>query len=158
MKTLVIGLGNPILGDDGVGWVIAREVERRLPSSGLDSSSITVEYFAAGGIRLMEQMIGYERVILIDSLNTGNHPQGEVVSFTLDELEELNYGHSSSAHDASLKVALELARKMDMNTPEDNQVTVVAVEAEHIYDFGETLTPAIAAAVPIAVEQVLGLL
>ncbi len=158
MKTLIIGLGNPILGDDGVGWKIAQDVERQLPSSGLDPSSVAVESFALAGISLMEQMVGYERVILIDSLNTGQHPQGAVVTFNLAELADLTYGHSASAHDLSLKKALIMGRSMGASLPDDENVQVVAIEAEHIYDFGETLTPPVQAAVPSAVQEVFRLL
>ena len=163
MKTLVIGLGNPILGDDGVGWKIAQEVERLLPSPLRPSpvgrgdggeGEIRVECFSLAGISLMEQMIGYERVILIDSLNTGKHPQGAVVTFRLDELADLTYGHSASAHDLSLKNALVMGRSMGANLPDDKNVHIVAVEAQHIYDFGEELTPKVEAAVPVAVEEV----
>jgi len=158
MKTLIIGLGNPILGDDGVGWKVAQEVALQLPLVGLNSSSVAVECFALAGISLMEQMIGYERVILIDSLNTGQHPQGDVVTFTLNELADLTYGHSASAHDLSLKNALVMGRSMQVSLPDDQQVHVVAIEAEHVYDFGETLTPTIEKAVPKAVDAVLNLL
>jgi hydrogenase maturation protease len=167
MKTLIIGLGNPILGDDGVGWKIAQEVERILPSPFPPSpggrgaggeGEIRVECFALAGISLMEQMIGYERVILIDSLNTGKHPQGTVVTFTLDELADLTYGHSASAHDLSLKNALVMGRSMGARLPDDKNVHVVAVEAQHIYEFGEALTPQIEAAVPVAIDEVFKLL
>ena len=155
MNTLVIGLGNPILGDDGVGWVVAQKVEAALRESLTD---IKVECFALAGISLMEQMIGYERVILIDSLNTGQHAQGEVVTFTLNDLADLTYGHSASAHDLSLKNALLMGRSMDVSLPDDKDVHVVAIEAAHVYDFGETLTPIIQAAVPVAAAEVLKLL
>lgn len=178
MKTLIIGLGNPILGDDGVGWKIAQEVEKQLvlPPSGsplesagrnnprlpLDNAenrgSVKVECFSLAGISLMEQMIGYERVILIDSLNTGKHPQGTVVTFSLDELADLTYGHSASAHDLSLKNALVMGRSMGASLPDDKNVLVVAVEAQHVYDFSENLTPAVEAAVPVAVDEVIKLL
>jgi hydrogenase maturation protease len=158
MKTLIIGLGNPILGDDGVGWKVAQEIELQLPSSALGPSSVVVECFALAGISLMEQMIGYERVILIDSLNTGNHHQGTVVTFNLDELADLTYGHSASAHDLSLKNALVMGRSMGLSLPNDKNVHVVAVEAQHVYEFGETLTPKIEAAVPVAVDEVFKLL
>jgi hydrogenase maturation protease len=158
MKTLIIGLGNPILGDDGVGWKIAQEVERQLSSTVHRPPSIVVECFSLAGISLMEQIIGYERVILIDSLNTGKHPQGTVVTFSLDELADLTYGHSASAHDLSLKNALVMGRSMGASLPDDKNVQVVAVEAQHVYDFGEALTPKIEAAVPIAVDEVFRLL
>jgi len=155
MNILVIGLGNPILGDDGVGWVVAKKVEENLGKSHPDTK---IECFALAGISLMEQMIGFERVILIDSLNTGNHPQGQVVTFTLADLADLTYGHSASAHDLSLKNALVLGRSMKASLPDDKNVHIVAIEAQHVYEFGETLTPSIEASVPIAVSEVSKLL
>lgn len=172
MKTLIIGLGNPILGDDGVGWKVAQEVERRLPPSlalppfsaelrgkwgGTEGGSIAVECFSLAGISLMEHMLGYQRVILIDSLNTGQYAQGEVVTFSLDSLEDLLHGHSASAHDLSLKGALKLGRSMGADLPRDEDIQVVAIEAAHVYDFTEELTPEIAAAVPKAVGIVMNL-
>jgi hydrogenase maturation protease len=146
-KTLVVGLGNPILGDDGVGWVVAREVE-----ASLGASERNVE------VSLMERMVGYQCVILIDSLNTGQRPQGSVVTFTLEDLVDMHHGHASAAHDASLKTALDMGRKLDAILPADKDVYVVAIEAQHVYDFKEELSPVIAAAKPVAVQQVLDLL
>lgn len=155
MKTLIAGLGNPILSNDGVGWVVAQKVAEFLGSS---DPSVKVESFALAGISLMEQMIGFDRVILIDSLNTGKYNQGEVVTFTLDSLVDLTCGHSASAHDLSLNKALIMGRSMNASLPEDKDIYVIALEARHIYEFGETLTPEIKAAVPIAVQEVFKLL
>lgn len=156
-KTLIIGLGNPILGDDGVGWAVAQEVEKQLSTAHCPQST-AVECLALAGISLMEQMVGYGRVILVDSLNTGKYAQGEVVTFSLDSLEDLLHGHSASAHDLSLKGALKLGRSMGANLPRDEDIQIVAIEAAHVYDFTEELTPEIAAAVPVAVQKVLDLL
>lgn len=155
MKTLIAGLGNPILSDDGVGWVVAQKVADFLGSS---DPSVIVESFALAGISLMEQMIGFDRVILIDSLNTGNFTQGKVVTFTLDNLVDLTHGHSASAHDLSLNKALAMGRSMNASLPEDKDIYIIAIEARHTYEFSETLTSTIMAAVPIAVQEVLNLL
>jgi hydrogenase maturation protease len=169
--TLVVGLGNPILGDDGVGWRVAEEVQRLIadgrfawqmangdaPSAiGHQPSAIEVDCFALGGLSLMERMLGYQRVILIDAITTGKQPVGSVSRFPLDALPDLAAGHSSSAHDTSLKTALRLGHSMGAQLPED--VTVVAIEAQSLYDFSEELTPPVAAAVPLAVEAVMSLL
>lgn len=154
-KILVIGLGNPILGDDGIGWVVAREVEAHL---GAFEQEVEVDCLALGGLSLMERLVGYQCVILIDSLNTGQRAQGSVVTFTLEDLVDLTYGHTSAAHDASLKTALEMGRKLGASLPADQDVHVVAIEAKHVYDFTEELSPVIAAAKPGAVQQVLDLL
>jgi len=155
MRTIIIGLGNPILGDDGVGWVVAQRIAAVLAGQ---YPEIRVECFALAGISLMEQMIGYERVILIDSLNTGKQRQGQVVTFTLDSLADLTYGHSASAHDLSLKKALVMGRSLSAILPDDQNIHVIAIEALHVYDFGETLTPEIEAAVPLAEAEVYKLL
>ena len=60
MKTLVVGLGNPTLGDDGVGWKVAEEIEQHLPHG----QSIAVDRLSLGGISLMEHLIGYDRTIV----------------------------------------------------------------------------------------------
>jgi hydrogenase maturation protease len=154
-KTLVIGLGNPILGDDGVGWAIANEIEALL---GICDQDVDVDCLALGGLSLMEHMIGYQRVILIDSLNTGKHPQGSVMMFTLEDLVDLTYGHTFAAHDVSIKTALVLGRKLGAKLPADKDVLVVAIEAQHVYDFKEDLSPLIAAAKPAAIHLVLDLI
>lgn len=164
---LIAGLGNPILGDDGVGWRVVEEVSRQIGIPLGDAplphlthgnlTAITIECFALAGFSLMERLTGFDIVILIDSLNTGNYKQGEVVTFRLAELVDLTYGHSASAHDASLKTALKMGRTMNVPLPDDNDIHVVAIEAEHVYDFMEELTPKIAEAVPTAVNKVLEL-
>ncbi len=158
MKTLVIGLGNPILGDDGVGWVIAEKVQEVLSnhrSPVLEPQSVMVDFASLGGLSLMERLTDAERVILIDSIFTGQKPIGTISRFTLSELPDLTAGHSASAHDTSLHNALNVGRSMHINLPEDQNVIIVAVEAENVYDFSEELSRPVAEAVPQAVKMVL---
>jgi hydrogenase maturation protease len=158
MKTLVIGLGNPILGDDGVGWVIAEKVQEVLSthrSPVFEPQSVMIDFASLGGLSLMERLTDAERVILIDSIFTGQKPIGTISRFTLSELPDLNAGHSASAHDTSLHNALNVGRSMHINLPEDQNVIIVAVEAEDVYDFSEELSQPIAEAVPQAVKMVL---
>jgi hydrogenase maturation protease len=154
MKTLVIGLGNPILGDDGVGWRVAEEVAKL--TSG--RPGLQVDCFALGGLSLMEQMTGYGRAILVDSIHTRTKPIGTVSVFPMTDLPDPTSGHTTAAHDTSLRNALSIGRSMNIPLPEDKDVMVVAIEAEAVYDFSEQLTPPVEAAVPLAVEAVLNLL
>lgn len=152
MKTLIIGLGNPILGDDGVGWKVAQEISRQLPVT--DSQSpVEVDCAALGGLSLMERLVGCQRAILVDALETGQSPEGSVRVFPLEALPNPSAGHSTAVHDTSLMTALEMGRKMGLDLPAS--VTVVAVEAKNVYDFSEELSPPVAAAVPIAARAVL---
>ncbi len=152
-KTLVLGLGNPILGDDGVGWRVAEAVQAIL---GTLAASVEVDFASLGGLSLMERMLGYERVILVDCMETGASPVGAVRSMPLSELANPTEGHSASAHDTSLLTALEAASTMGAGTP--SRVDVVTIEARATYDFSEELSPEVAAAVPVATQEVLKLL
>ena len=152
-KTLILGLGNPILGDDGVGWRVAEAVQAIL---GTLASSVEVEFASLGGLSLMERMLGYERVILVDSLQTGSRPVGSVESTQLAELANPSAGHSASAHDTSLLTALATAEAMGVEIPA--RVDVVTIEAKNTDDFSEQLSAEVATAVPIAAQEVLRLL
>jgi hydrogenase maturation protease len=154
MKTLVIGLGNPILGDDGVGWRVAEEVATKTT----DWPEVEVDCASLGGLSLMERLTGSERVILIDSIFTGEKPIGTVSQFTLSELPDLTAGHSASAHDTSLRNALNVGRSMDVPVPKDENVFIVSIEAKRVYDFSEHLSPPVETAVSQAVKTVLELL
>jgi hydrogenase maturation protease len=160
MKTLVIGLGNPILGDDGVGWVVAEQIRKALtdrPMSTVDLQPVEVDFASLGGLSLMERLTDSERVILIDSIFTGRKKIGTVSQFTLSDIPDLTAGHSASAHDTSLRNALNVGRSMHIDLPEDGNVFIVAIEAEAVYDFSQELSPAVAKAVPIALKTVLDL-
>lgn len=152
MKTLVIGLGNPILTDDGVGIYTARRVQAQLPIN----SEIEVIEVSVGGITLMEHMVGYERVIIIDALWTPPAQVGEVVIFDAGDLTEtLN---SRSTHDADLPTALRIGRELGASLPENEQIQIVAVTANQVLDFCERPTPPVENAIPAACSAVLDLL
>jgi hydrogenase maturation protease len=152
VKTLVVGLGNPILGDDGIGWQIAQKLQqlKEIPSD------VTIECLAIGGISLMEALIDYDRAILIDAIVTHQVPVGSVTCYKLGDLPNLNTGHMSSAHDTSLVEALQLGRSLGAHLPVD--ISIVAIESQKVYDFSEDMTPAVAAAIPLGLKFIQDLL
>lgn len=150
---IVVGLGNPILGDDGVGWRVAEQVQAMLQQAGDGAQRIEVICFALGGLSLMERLIGFEHAIIIDAMQTNTRPPGGLHNLTLAELPELAAGHLTAAHDTSLMTAMHLGRKMGAPLPE--AVTIIGIEAAKVYDFSEELSPEVAAAVPQAVQLVL---
>ena len=70
MKTLVLGLGNPLVSDDSVGLRVAAELKPLLA----DRPDVDVDEDYWGGLRLMERMVGYRRAIVIDAICTGAEP------------------------------------------------------------------------------------
>ncbi|MEW5868317.1 MAG: hydrogenase maturation protease [Chloroflexota bacterium] len=151
---LVIGLGNPILGDDGLGWRVAEVVQQALTSQASDF--VEFDFLSLGGLSLMERLVDYERVVLIDAMNSGQNPVGTVKVFPLEQLPAQAYGHLSSAHDTSLQNALQVGRRLGARLPD--QIVVVAVESPYVYDFSETLTPPVASALPEAAQAVITVL
>ena len=150
MKTLVLGLGNPIVSDDSVGLHVAAELRTRL--AGVPEIEVDEDYW--GGLKLMERMIGYDRAVVIDAIQTGAAP-GTIFQLRPDELPTQR---SASAHDANLSTALTLGRTAGMHLPPDEAVILVAIEAADILNFGEQLTPEVEAAIPRAVALVMEVL
>lgn len=150
---IVIGLGNPILGDDGFGWVVASELESRLA---LRNPSVEIEYASLGGLSLMERLVGYDGAILIDTIQLGQKPAGTLYRLPFAELPDYSAGHTASSHDTTLRAALQVGRSLGAHLPET--IWVVGVESNNTYDFSDELSPTIAANVPIAVEFVIELI
>jgi hydrogenase maturation protease len=156
IATIVVGLGNPILGDDGVGWHIAEQVMETLRQNPPAGPDIVVEFLSLGGLSLMEHLIGYDRAIIIDAIGTGAGPHGSVHCFPLDGLPDNSGGHMTAIHDTSLQTALRVGRSMGAHLPQD--ITIIGVESPYVYDFSDSLTPLVSAAVPEAVQAVLDIL
>ncbi len=152
MKTLVIGLGNPILTDDGAGIYAARVVEQLLPADTI----VDVVELAVGGLQLMEAMVGYERVIVIDALWSPDDALGEIVTFDAGQLPETM--NTASAHDVDLPTALKVGRRLGASLPADEQIQVVGIRARNVLTFGSVPTPAVASAIPSAAAAVLDML
>ena len=152
MKTIVIGLGNPILSDDGVGVKVAYAVEEALSPN--IPENLTITEASVGGLRLMELLIGYDRVILIDAIMTEEHEYGHIFELSLEDLREITpTEHSTSAHDTSLVTALDAGIALGLHMP--TEFEIIAVEIENMMDFSDEPTPAVAAAIPIVTEMVL---
>jgi len=155
---IVVGLGNPVLGDDGVGWRVADEVERRLEAQtpAVGAGNVTVERLGVGGIRLMEVISDHEAAILVDAAEFAGRTPGEVRTWRLDEIEFHAGGHLDSIHDASLETALDLGRQMGAALPD--RIDVVTIQARATDVFGEELSPEVEAAVAVAADEVMRLL
>jgi hydrogenase maturation protease len=150
-RTLVIGLGNPILSDDSVGLRVVRSVRQRLEGRWPDVDFAEDHW---GGLRLMERMIGRERAIVVDAIRTGARP-GTIHLLTTDSIPTQM---SASAHDLNLPTALAFGRRAGARLPQDDCIRLVAIEVLEVETFGEGCTPCVARAIPRAVRTVIRLL
>lgn len=150
MRTLLLGMGNPILSDDAVGVRLAGELGRRLqPRPGLD----VCEECSVGGLNLLDVLAGYQRVIVLDAVKTAGGVPGDVYRFTACDLGDTL--HLTNIHDVNLATALELGHRLGMPLPGPAEVHVLAVEVDDIATFSERMTPALEAAFPHLADEVL---
>jgi hydrogenase maturation protease len=147
MKTLVLGLGNPLVSDDSVGLRVAAMLKQLLA----DRTDIDVDEDYWGGLRLMERMAGYDRAVVIDAICTGAAP-GTIHRLKPDSIPTQR---SASAHDVNLPTALAFGRQHGVELPGDEDILLVGIEAEDVLTFSEKCTPAVQAAVRRAVDDVL---
>jgi hydrogenase maturation protease len=135
MKTRIIGLGNSILTDDGVGIYAARELRHCLKEAGADSPFDIVET-EVGGFALMELIVGWPHIILVDAIQFEGLIPGTVVRIQPEDL------HTSlrlrSVHDIDLPTVLELGRKLGLAMPEE--ISIFGIQAEDALTLGERLT------------------
>ena len=155
MKTLILGVGSSILTDDSVGLVVAGKLGERLAGRG----DVDVGVNEEAGFSLLEESLGYDRLVVIDSILTGREP-GAVMRLDLADLGRTI--HSNSPHGANLATVMELGRQQNMDVPDE--VVIYAIESGtaaranlvDVLTFGEELTPALAARVGAIVDEIIG--
>ena len=146
MKKLVLGVGNPILTDDGVGIHVARELKK------LNIQGVDVEELPASGLELLDMVFGYDKVIIIDAIRTRGGTSGEF--YTLTEDDFVRSVHGASPHGINIPTALAMGRHLvPEQMPKD--LVFIAVEVEDIENFGDQMTARVAKAVPEVVKLVL---
>jgi hydrogenase maturation protease len=145
MKTLILGIGNTALTDDGVGCKVAQRLERRLRGR----FGITVKETALSGLSLLDEITGYERLIIIDAIQTRGGKPGTIYKLSPSDFKT---GRMAVIHDLGLVSTLELGRKLEMEMP--REVVIFAIEAKDMVTFSEKLSLEVEKAVPKAVEAV----
>jgi len=146
MKTLVLGIGNPILSDDGAGIKVAQEVGKRL-----SDPQITVAETSEAGLRLLDSIVGYDKVIIIDAVQTQKGQAGQIYRMGAEDFSLTK--HFSAPHQINLATSLELGNALKLAIPQ--KITIFAVEAKDITTFGEKCTPEVEQTIPEVVKMVL---
>ncbi len=150
MKTLLLGMGNPILSDDAVGIRLARDIGRRL--SGATGLSV-VEECSVGGLNILDVVAGFDRLIVLDSIRTSGGIPGDWHRFTSEALRDTM--HLNNIHDANFATALELGRRMGMPLPPEENIRIFAVEVEDNETFSEVMTESLERSYPAYSEEIL---
>jgi len=146
-RLIIIGVGNPILADDSVGIKIARSLKERL----CRYKHVVVSETCAGGIRLLDELVGYDMAIIVDAIVTDNGKPGTV--YLLSPSDIVKTRNTFSTHDTNLSTALEMGRMLGLSLPQE--IKIWAIEVEDVTSFSQELTEDVEKAVPIVVERII---
>jgi hydrogenase maturation protease len=144
MKTLILGVGNPILTDDSVGICVANEIEK------LSLPDIEVIKTSLAGISLLDYIGEYERLIIIDSIKTEKETPGTLYKLNLEDIETSST--LSYSHGVNIRTAIELGRKLGYKIPQI--IEIYAIEIEDNTTFGEECTPGVKSKIPGIVDEI----
>jgi hydrogenase maturation protease len=130
---LLVGLGNPIMGDDGVGINVVRLIKSKVQSQ----DGIEFKELSLGGLRLVEELLGFEEAIIVDSVSS-DEAVGKISEVTPEQLKNSRY--SSSPHAMNFATALELYKKLKPESiPTRIRIFTIAINSE--YTFNDRLSP-----------------
>ena len=144
-KTLVLGLGNEILTDDGIGPKLVKDI-----SVTIDDPYIHFDIACCGGLEIMEHIRDFDRVIIIDAIRTRNGNPGDVYRFKPGDFRETS--HLSSIHDINFLTAIKLGAILDMKLPEE--MHILAVEIIEDLEIGDEFTLPVKQKYPQILEEV----
>ncbi len=145
MKSLILGIGNPIIGDDGVGFRVIEALQDDPPQG-----DVTLTASDVSGLAILDQITDFDQVVIVDAIQTVNGKPGELYRLKVDDFRVTK--HTISPHDVDLPTALEMGKLLKLKLPQ--KISIVAIEIPDANEFSTELTPPIAAAVPAAVKMV----
>ncbi len=142
-KPLILGVGNLLLSDDGVGVHIIKQLSKENVNADLVDVGM-------GGFDILERILGCKKVIIIDSIITGSEP-GTIHRLTPRDLS--TSPALSHTHSIDLPTSLKLGRQLMADKMPDD-IIIYAIEAEDITTFNEECTPKVKAAIPKVIKQI----
>jgi len=144
MNTLILGIGNPILTDDGVGIKIAQKLKEENPE-------LEVIETSEAGIALLDLVTGYNKLIIIDSIETEKGKPGDLYKLGLEDLKPAK--DLSSSHGIGIATAFELGQRLGYSMPK--YTSIYAVEIKDNTSFGEKCTREVKERIPFIAKQII---
>ena len=141
----IIGLGNELLSDDGVGIRVVQELRKRLTDP-----LIKFEEIAVGGLELLDYVVGCRECIIVDAITSGKQPAGTLFRFVQSaDQEPLKL---TSSHQIDLGQVLALAKLLGATLP--SRLTVYGIEVSDITTFRDACTEEVSKAIPKLVDLI----
>lgn len=142
---LILGIGNDILTDDGIGPKFVVELQKSNSFPHVDFLTAAV-----GGLEVLEMIRDYNKVIIIDAIRTRDGIPGTVYHLTPKDFKETM--HLSSFHDISFLAALELGERLKIKIP--SQINIIAIEIVEDLVFSNDFSPELQDKIPDIFKEV----
>ena len=152
MKTLVLGLGNELYGDDAVGIHVIRKLREEFEKPEKTAEwleDVELEECSLSGLALLEVIVDYKKLVIIDTIKKEKPLTGKI---HLLEKKDLRHIPGPSPYYVSIPQSIELGKKLGLKVP--SKIKIIAVEAKNQYNLGEGLTEEMAKAIPAIVRDV----
>ena len=144
-NTLILGVGNTIRGDDGIGVFAVRALREDV------GPFVDIKEIEEGALGLLDITANYDRVIIIDSIITRKGSPGSIYRIGKESLERLKLPYSS--HQMGLNTVVEMGRNLGIALlPEE--IIVYAIEIERKDSFSERLSLKVKEAVPRVIDLI----
>jgi hydrogenase maturation protease len=114
---IVIGLGNPLMADEGIGTVLVDELSKLAQTGKLPSDDIEYYDGGCGGMYLLHVIAERKKVILIDCCVMDTEP-GTIRRFTPDDVTSVKQMAHLSLHEVDILKVIELAKQIG-SCPDD---------------------------------------
>lgn len=125
-KTAIMGFGNPVRSDDGIGCYVIEKLKERQ----LNSDFISLLDMGTGAFEVLFQLIGNERIIIVDAVINTDEPSGTIYKVPSSEIEAAILDDPMVfLHSIKWDQALSYAKKiMNQNYPDDITVYLIAID------------------------------
>ncbi len=150
MKTLILGMGNTLLSDDGIGIITKRFLEKQLAYS----CNIDFCETSWGGFRIIDLLKGYDYAIIVDSIKTNSKQLGYI--HHLQPTDLLPSLRLTSYHDINFITAIKLAEELNEKVP--SLIDIFAIEINDNITIRESISPSLWSSILNCSNKVLGLL
>jgi len=131
-KNLILGIGNTLLSDDGIGHRLTEDLSELLNPEFFDFATILIY-----SMETLHLIRNYENLIILDGKITRNRIPGEISIFNSQTYSGTL--HLDNFHDISFRDLIFLGEELEINLPE--QIHIIAVEIEEDRVFSEELSP-----------------
>ncbi|MBU4362181.1 hydrogenase maturation protease, partial [bacterium] len=141
-KTLFLGIGNTIRGDDGIGIYIAEEIKKKLVNK---KNNVTVISTETAGLNLLDLIVGYSKLIIVDSIQvSSNNELGHIFKLEVNQINSSN-SHFNS-HDIDFSKLFKIGKKLGIKLPK--KIKIYGIGIFFVKGFGQKCNPRLGKMIP----------